>query len=122
MGIREVDEVKGETAFKRLLTRGAAFCLFVLAFAFWGNDRPALAQTPGEPTADGGYTLTWWTVDGGGRTVGSGEYTLSSTAGQPDAETVAGGDYTLIGGFWGGAEQSLRYYHTYLPLVVRSAP
>ena len=51
--------------------------------------------------AQGGYDLTWWTVDGGGATVSSGEgYTLGGTIGQPDAGTLSGEDYTVIGGFW----------------------
>lgn len=50
-----------------------------------------------------GYTLDWWTVDGGG-TISStgGSYNLGGTIGQPDAGTSGGGTYTLIGGFWGG--------------------
>jgi len=38
----------------------------------------ALAHGPG-------YTLDWWTVDGGGGTVSGDGYTLVGTAGQPDA-------------------------------------
>ncbi|MBN1813518.1 MAG: hypothetical protein JXA14_16895, partial [Anaerolineae bacterium] len=63
-----------------------------------------------------GYTLAWWTVDGGGvtnRTVSG--YTLSGTTGQPDADVLSNGDYVLSGGFWGGAPQ----YRIYLPLVLR---
>jgi hypothetical protein len=68
-----------------------------------------------------GYTLDWWTVDGGG-TISStgGSYSLGGTIGQPDAGTSAGGTYTLDGGFWGGAEEAVSItYHIYLPLVIR---
>jgi len=63
------------------------------------------------------YTLSWWTVDGGGGTLSGGGYTLSSTAGQPDAATWAGGEYLLGGGFWGVAR--IGEYALYLPLVLR---
>ncbi len=49
-----------------------------------------------------GFTVDWWTVDGGGalRTTG-GDFELSGTVGQPDAGPVmSGGVYTLSGGFW----------------------
>ncbi len=50
-----------------------------------------------------GYTLDWWTVDGGGTIYSTGgSYSLGGTIGQPDAGTSTGGTYTLIGGFWGG--------------------
>ena len=75
---------------------------------------PAAAQQP-EQT----YTLSWWTVDGGGGTFSTaGGYSLGGTAGQPDAGVLSGGGYTLGGGFWkGGAAAAL--YRIYLPLVVR---
>ena len=73
----------------------------------------ALAQS------DGGYDLTWSTVDGGGGTFSTGEgYSLGGTAGQPDVGVVAGGGYTLAGGLWRGG--ALAKYKVYLPLVVRS--
>ena len=52
-----------------------------------------------------GYDLSWWTVDGGGRTGGSQThpYALGSTIGQHDATVWQGDGYTLAGGFWGGA-------------------
>jgi hypothetical protein len=82
----------------------------------------ALAQ-PGDAAAPAdGYTLSWWTVAGGGDTsVTAGDYTLSSTAGQPGAGELGGGDYTLGGGFWGGGVViQIGDYYIYLPLVLRS--
>jgi hypothetical protein len=67
-----------------------------------------------------GYTLDWWTVDGGGGTLAAGGYVLRGTAGQPDAGALTGGDYTLSGGFWGGAGPAA--YDVYLPLVLRGYP
>jgi hypothetical protein len=68
-----------------------------------------------------GYTLDWWTVDGGG-TISStgGSYSMGGTIGQPDAGTSSGGAYTLNSGFWGGTEGVVPIaYHIYLPLVIR---
>jgi hypothetical protein len=70
--------------------------------------------------AQGGYELSWWTVDGGGGTWSSGGgYTLGGTAGQPDAGVLAGGGYTLGGGFWRGGEVLPPVYEIYLPVVLR---
>jgi hypothetical protein len=53
--------------------------------------------------AQGGYSLRWWTVDGGGQTWSSGGgYRLGGTVGQPDAGILSGGGYVLGGGFWRG--------------------
>ena len=49
----------------------------------------------------GPYSLTWFTIDGGGGTSTGGPYTLTGTIGQPDAGRLTGGSYTLEGGFWG---------------------
>ncbi len=66
-----------------------------------------------------GYTLDWWTVDGGGATADTGgSYTLGGTIGQPDAAVWQGGDYTLTGGFWSSGEATARTI--YLPLVLRN--
>ena len=71
--------------------------------------------------AQGGYDLSWWTVDGGGQTFSTGgDYTLGGAIGQPDAGLLTGGDYTLGGGFWGGGEVGAAEEHSvYLPLVMR---
>jgi hypothetical protein len=70
--------------------------------------------------AQGGYELSWWTVDGGGQmySIGGG-YELGGTVGQPDAGVLTGGGYTLGGGFWRGGEVSGQFYEVFLPLVAR---
>jgi len=73
----------------------------------------ALAQS------DGGYDLSWWTVDAGGGFSTGGGYTLGGTVGQPDAGFLVGNGYALTGGFWGGAVGT---YRLFLPLVVRGYP
>jgi hypothetical protein len=63
-----------------------------------------------------GYTLSWWTVDGGGGTGNSGgNYLLSGAIGQPDAGPLLGGNYVLVGGFWSGP----LYRSLYLPVALR---
>ena len=70
--------------------------------------------------AQGGYELSWWTVDGGGQmySIGGG-YELGGTIGQPDAGVLTGGGYTLGGGFWRGGEVVAHWYEVYLPVVLR---
>jgi hypothetical protein len=46
------------------------------------------------------YSLTWFSVDGGGGSSTGGVYTVSGTIGQPDAGTMSGGTYSIAGGFW----------------------
>ena len=66
-----------------------------------------------------GYDLSWWTVDGGGGSLGSEDgYSLNGSLGQPDTGALAGNDYTLSGGFWGGGKLTA-VYKIYLPLVQR---
>lgn len=77
---------------------------------------PAGAQSPQQT-----YTLTWWTVDGGGTMLAAnGGYSLGGTAGQPDPGVLTGGPYTLGGGFWrGGVPRGATQYMIYLPMVFR---
>lgn len=58
----------------------------------------ALAQSSG-----GDYTITKFTIDGGGGTSAGGAYSLTGTVGQADAslQVQSGGPYHLSGGFWG---------------------
>ena len=70
--------------------------------------------------AQGGYELSWWTVDGGGHTYSAGGgYELGGTIGQPDAGVLAGGGYTLSGGYWRGGAVVRNPYLLCLPLVLR---
>ena len=59
----------------------------------------ALGTFRGTQAQSGGYTIDWFTVDGGGGASSGGAYTLTGTIGQPDAGTLSGGSYTLEGGF-----------------------
>jgi hypothetical protein len=68
-----------------------------------------------------GYTLDWWTVDGGGVISSTGgSYSLGGTIGQPDAGTSSSGIYALVGGFWGGAEaaDAVPGSFLFLPLIM----
>ena len=66
-----------------------------------------------------GYSISRWTVQGGGGSTGGDGYRLMGTAGQSDAGVLGGGGYILGGGFWGG---TARLRAIYLPLVLRSSP
>jgi hypothetical protein len=67
--------------------------------------------------AQDGYSITRWTVDGGGHTSSqAGGYDLSGTIGQPDVGTLTEGGYTLAGGFWGS---EMPQVEVYLPLVLK---
>jgi hypothetical protein len=72
--------------------------------------------------AQGGYDLSWWTVDGGGATLSSGGgYTLGGSIGQPDAGALSGGDYELQSGFWYGVSVAAAVTDwAYLPVIVKS--
>ena len=52
----------------------------------------ALALVAATGFAD--YTIDWFTIDGGGGTIG-----------QPDAGVMTNGNFTLQGGFWGVHDQ-----------------
>ena len=64
-----------------------------------------------------GYTLDWWTVDGGGGTSQGGTYSLSGTVGQAEPGSLNGGGYSLVGGFWANLQAALE--KIFLPLVLR---
>lgn len=67
-----------------------------------------------------GFSLDWWTVDGGGGTSTGGAYALSSSTGQPDAGVLSGDGYQLSGGFWAGGPESIPGSNKlFLPLVIR---
>ena len=53
--------------------------------------------------AYGDYSVSWYTIDGGGGTSAGGVYSVTGSLGQADAiGASSGGDYTLSGGFWPG--------------------
>jgi hypothetical protein len=92
---------------------GLVLALVAVALLLAGTVPAVRAQS------EAGYTLDWWTVDGGGQTEPDGTgYTLSGTIGQPDADGWSGGGYTLEGGFWGGGGGAA--YTIYLPLILRN--
>ena len=94
---------------KRIRLRFLSLLLLVIASALFG----ILSVS-----ALGGYTLDWWTVDGGGATSSTGgSYSLAGTIGQPDAGTSTGGTYALSGGFWGGGAAA--GHDLFLPLILR---
>jgi hypothetical protein len=69
-----------------------------------------------------GYTLDWWTVDGGGAVSlpGSDGYSLSGTIGQAEAQVWTDDNYTLNGGFWVSGVVTVGY-NIYLPVLLRQS-
>jgi len=61
--------------------------------------RIALTCLPMQCPAQG-FSIDWFSIDGGGGTASGGGYTVNGTIGQPDAGTLSGGNYSLTGGFW----------------------
>ena len=74
----------------------------------------ATAQTGGD------YSISWWTVDGGGGTSHSADeqYTLKGTIGQPDVGDATGMGYAVRGGFWGSLGAVVREFFIHLPLIL----
>ncbi len=64
---------------------------------------------------DGGFDLTWNTVDGGSGVSTGGVFEVSGTIGQAEAGTLNGGGFMLNGGFW----VSSTSYQLHLPLILR---
>ena len=90
---------------KRVLIM-ALVLLFLLASSVL-----ALAQ------ADG-FSLPWYTIDGGAASSQGGGFELSGTIGQPDAGALYGGEFTLAGGF-GGSVPPREKQQLYLPIIRR---
>jgi hypothetical protein len=65
-----------------------AIALFVTAFLA----PSARAQT--------NYSISWYTIAGGGGTSSGGSFAVSGTIGQHSTATMSGGSYSLTGGFW----------------------
>jgi hypothetical protein len=70
-------------------------------------------------TAQGGFHVLWWTVDGGGGTVSGGPFTLRGTLGQPDAGILHGDRFTLRGGFWSSLVPPSTEAILYLPVILK---
>jgi hypothetical protein len=52
-------------------------------------------------SAQGQYSIDWYTIDGGGGTSTGGVYSVTGTIGQPDAGgPMTNGQYSVTGGCW----------------------
>ena len=54
------------------------------------------------PAVFSDYSISWYTIDGGGGTSFGGAYQLAGTIGQPDPGYHYNKTYELLGGFWAG--------------------
>jgi hypothetical protein len=92
--------------------------LFILAILFL-----ALLVSSETSQAQGGYELSWWTIDGGISTSTGGNYSLTGVTGQPEAGPTmrdSEGQYILTGGFVGVAPSGTGDGGTtYLPLIIK---
>ncbi len=80
----------------------------------------ALAASSGlahAQSTSGSYSLSWWTVDGGGGASSATGYNLNGTAGQADAGFLSSPTYQLSGGFWFGPGAVQHLIH--LPFIIR---
>jgi len=75
-----------------------------------------LLAAAGVVWAGEGYTLEWWSLDGGGGTSAGGIYELSGSIGQADAGELSGGAYVVTGGF---RVSFVEWPRLYLPLKHR---
>jgi hypothetical protein len=86
---------------RKLAAIGCALLVLTVVLAL-GREALAEPAVAASAAMDGGYDLSWWSVDGGGHIFSAdGEYGLSGTIGQPDAglgRTTGG--YRLRGGLW----------------------
>ena len=61
-----------------------------------------------------GYTISWFTIDGGGGAGSGGSYDLKYTIGQPEANLPTAGAFKLQGGFWPGIFEN---WFSLLPVI-----
>jgi hypothetical protein len=93
------------------MRRNAAIVLAVFALCLSAS---VLVAAPAAPADN--FSISWWTVDGGGGASQGGPYALSGSIGQADAGSAAGGNYILTGGFWSDAFQD---FSIYLPVIIK---
>ncbi len=65
--------------------------------------------------AQGGYKISWWSIDNGGGISTGGKYTLLGTMGQSDAAQLSGGNYNLDSGY---QVPQMEENYVYLPIIV----
>ena len=93
---------------QKIVLLGVGICLCLALGSIFAAESRA-------PTS--GYSVPWWTVDGGGGESSGGALRVSGTVGQPDAGGGVGGVYKVQGGFWNSTMTAP--YGVYLPLVLR---
>lgn len=88
--------------------------VLMIAFALLFALLLVISLESGFAQPDNGYSLDWWTVDGGGGVLKGSGYSLEGTVGQPEAgNPLEGNTYILQSGFWPVSEKLI-----YLPIVV----
>ena len=73
---------------RKNIGRKAILCLLVMVYI-------------GQAQSGGTFSITRYTIDGGGSVSSGGAFSLKGSIGQPDAgESMSGDVYRLNGGFW----------------------
>ena len=98
----------------KLSTLALVTLLLIMLTASASNARITFAAP-----RDTGYTIDWYTIDGGGiLNITGGTYSMSGTIGQPDAGALNGTGYTLNGGFWQNIANLMNQYQQFhLPFI-----
>ena len=74
----------------------------------------------GATLAQGRFSLTWWTVDGGGGTSTGSQYEVGGIIGQPDTGAIGSERFIINGGYWDTSEPSEPSEDfIYIPIVNR---
>jgi hypothetical protein len=80
--------------------KAGCFTRYIMRFFLVFTLLSAALLVPSARAQSTNYSISWYTIAGGGGTSSGGNYTVSGTIGQPATGTMSGGNYSLTGGFW----------------------
>lgn len=91
-----------------LRNRGAVCTIAILAFVMCCVGRaPAVEPPPAPPdqaaakaAPEQAFSLSWWSVDGGGAVTSGGTFSLTGAIGQPDVGAAYRGGFAFDAGVW----------------------
>lgn len=93
--------------------------LFLVAFILLAGLFSLVSfQQVSSSSQGGGFTMSWFTMDGGGGASQGGNYTLNGTVGQFDAGSMSGGNYTVQGGYWQEQGFLAEAIQLFLPVIL----
>ena len=65
------------------------------------------------------FSISRWTIGGGGGASIGGDFEVASTIGQVDAGMMAGGEFSVEGGYWNSGTEPKVNHLVYLPVVIK---